>query len=113
MSERDIGYAIDILLACNDIEKFSIEKTRDDLETDSMFEAAIIRKLEVVGEVVKRLSFDFKNKHPSIAWKAWAGLRDKLIHGYDDVDLEIVWGTIKNDVPQLAAAMQLYADENQ
>jgi len=67
---------------------------------------AIIRKIEVAGEATKRLSNSFREKHPDIPWRAIAGMRDKLIHDYFDVDLETVWETGVNDIPRLIPAIE-------
>ncbi len=59
----------------------------------------VIRRLEIIGEAVRNLSSDFKKKYPDIPWKKISGLRDKLIHGYFGIDLELVWEIIKKDLP--------------
>jgi uncharacterized protein with HEPN domain len=69
----------------------------DDLKTQS----AILHQLMVMGEAVKRLSAEFRARHPKVPWMLIAGMRDKLIHGYDIVDLEQVWQTAVEDVPEL------------
>ncbi len=60
MNDRDIGYAIDILIACRDIELFGTGKDLESLSSDAMYQAAVLRKLEIIGEVAKRLSTEFK-----------------------------------------------------
>ncbi len=67
----------------------------DDLKTQS----AVIHQLLVMGEAVKRLSTDYRSRHPEIPWVLVAGMRDQLIHGYDTVDLEEVWKTADHEVP--------------
>jgi uncharacterized protein with HEPN domain len=62
---------------------------------------AIIRKLEVIGEASKKKSIELIIKKPHVPWKDMAGMRDKLIHDYFDVDLSIVWETAIHDVPVL------------
>jgi uncharacterized protein with HEPN domain len=69
----------------------------DDIKTQS----SILHQLMVMGEAVKRLSDDFRTRHPEIPWSLMAGMRDKLIHGYDIVDLDEVWKTANRDVPDL------------
>jgi uncharacterized protein with HEPN domain len=60
----------------------------------------------VLGEAVKRLSEEFRHHHPEIRWRLIAGMRDKLIHEYDTVDLEEVWRTATADIPQLIAFLE-------
>lgn len=67
---------------------------------------AAIRRLEIIGEAVKNLPGDFKKKYPSIPWQKIAGLRDKLIHGYFGIDLELVWEIIKKDLPLFKIQIQ-------
>jgi uncharacterized protein with HEPN domain len=59
--------------------------------------------LDVLGEAVKRLSEPFRKAHPEIPWRMVAGMRDTLIHGYAEVDMEEVWKTLDQDLPRLVA----------
>jgi uncharacterized protein with HEPN domain len=62
---------------------------------------AVIRKIEIAGEATKKLSSDLRKRYSVVPWRAIAGMRDKLIHDYFDVDLETVWLTVKQDIPKL------------
>jgi uncharacterized protein with HEPN domain len=62
---------------------------------------AVLRGLEIIGEATKNLSRELKTKHREIPWREIAGMRDKLIHEYFGVNLELVWVTIKNELPEL------------
>jgi uncharacterized protein with HEPN domain len=73
--------------------------------SDRMRQDATLRKLEVIGQAVKNLSDDCKSREPSIPWKQIAGLRDKVIHEYFGVNLEIMWGVIEKELPKLARAL--------
>ncbi len=68
---------------------------------DIKTQSAVLHQLLVLGEAVKRLSPAFRDKHPDLSWADMAGMRDKLIHAYDNVDLDEVWRTVRLDVPQL------------
>lgn len=97
----DQALLLDIARAAELVQEFKkgLDKTvfLKDLKTQS----AILHQLMVMGEAVKRLSEDFRNQHPHIPWSLIAGMRDKLIHGYDIVDLNRVWQTADKDVPEL------------
>jgi uncharacterized protein with HEPN domain len=78
---------------------------------DAFFEQRIrqdatLRKLEVIGQAVKNLSDDSKSRQPQIPWKQIAGMRDKVIHDYFGVNLEIVWAVVERDLPQLERAVR-------
>jgi uncharacterized protein with HEPN domain len=66
----------------------------------------VLHQLLVIGEATKRLSRDFRASHPGIPWTQMSGMRDHLIHGYDDVDLSEVWSTATVDVPKLLAEIE-------
>ena len=70
---------------------FSDRKTQD----------AVVRNLEIIGEAIKRVSVTLKKAHPDIAWKPIAGMRDKLIHDYFGVNLQLVWEVVERDLPVL------------
>jgi|SRR3989344_8021029 len=90
-----------ILDSIEKIEEFSedIEKTQfmNSIKTQD----AIIRRIEIIGEATKNLSEEFREKHNYIPWKEITKMRDKLIHNYFGIDLEITWNTIKEDIPNL------------
>lgn len=68
---------------------------------DPTLQRAFVRSLEVIGEATKRLPQDFRDAHPAIDWRGMAGMRDRLIHGYFGVDLELVWDVVRTRVPDL------------
>ena len=70
--------------------EFCAGKTEADLAKDEMLTLAVVRLVEIIGEAAKNVSVDTRNSHPSIPWKEISGTRDRLIHGYFDVDLEIL-----------------------
>ena len=102
MKERDIlDYVNDILVSIQDIEEFTAEITFEEFLKDKKTTKAVIRSLEVLGEASKKIPDDLKAQHPQIPWKRMTGMRDKLIHEYFGVDLEIVWNVAKEELPPI------------
>lgn len=73
---------------------------------DTKTQDAVIRNLEVVGEAVKSVSAATRDAHPDVPWKAIAGMRDKVIHEYFGVNLDLVWATVERDLPTLRAKVE-------
>lgn len=96
----------EFLLHIKDETEFCITKTEDlafeDFQNDEILTRAVVRSLEIIGEATKKLPPDFTSQYPLVSWKDMAGMRDRLIHHYFGVDLEIVWSTIKDDLPNLS-----------
>lgn len=78
------------------IKGVSEKQFMDDVKTQD----AVIRRIEIIGEATKNLPSDFKKKNPQIEWREIAGMRDKLIHEYFGVNIDLVWVVIKNDIPK-------------
>lgn len=87
--------------ACIAIERFSRHKTRTDLEHNEMLQFALVRALEIIGEAAARVSEPTRRDAPDIPWREATGIRNRLIHAYFDVDLDILWVTVCESVPQL------------
>ncbi|MCP4105263.1 MAG: DUF86 domain-containing protein [Desulfobacteraceae bacterium] len=73
----------------------------DNFLQNSLVQDGVIRQLEIIGEAIKNLSSELRNRHPHISWRDFAGMRDKLIHQYFGVDLQIVWTTATDDIPEI------------
>jgi uncharacterized protein with HEPN domain len=80
-------------------------KNRSALEKDRMLLLAILKDLEILGEAAGRVTERFRARHPEIPWSAIIATRNRLIHGYFDVDLEVVWETVAKDLPRVAKAL--------
>ncbi len=83
------------------IVKHTSELSFDGYLENIMIQKAVFRSLEVIGEATKNIDPSFRNKYPSVEWREIAGMRDKLIHHYFDVDDQIVYNTCKFDIPEL------------
>jgi uncharacterized protein with HEPN domain len=84
---------------------FAVGKGRADLDSDLMCQFAIVRALEIIGEAAARLDDATRDAHPEIPWSNMIGMRNRLIHGYFDVDLDIVWRTVEVHLSPLADAL--------
>jgi uncharacterized protein with HEPN domain len=84
---------------------FAAGKTRTDLETDLMFQFATVRALEIIGEAAARLPDETRAAHPEIPWSNMIGMRNRLVHGYFDVDLDIVWNTVDRNLSPLIGTL--------
>ena len=77
-----------------------------ELDASRLFQLTIVRLIEIVGEAAPRETRETQQDHPEIPWLQIAGIRDRLIHGYDIVDLDIVWETVTQDFPKLVAQLE-------
>lgn len=103
---RDDAYLLDILLMAKDARDFTRDHTRESFTADRQCQYAVIRCLEVIGEVSKRLSPETLSRFASIEWSAMARMRDMLIHSYGKVDLDDVWDTVSQDIPRLITVLE-------
>ncbi len=101
MIKNDRVYLEHILNCIDKIEKFTLGMSREDFLSNTAIQDAVIRNIEVMGEATKRLSKNFRDVNTLIPWIEIAGMRDKLIHDYMDVDMEVIWITIQDDIPEL------------
>lgn len=92
-------YLNDILEMIEDVGNFTEGMSYEELESDKKTLYAAIRCLEVLGEAVKKIPKHIREKYPEIPWQEIAGMRDKLIHEYFGVDMEIIWDAIREDLP--------------
>jgi len=99
--KRDKAYLKHILDAISNIEKFIEGVNKENFMGNVEKQYAVLRGLEIIGEATKNLSEELKKKHLNTPWKEIAGMRDKLIHQYFGVNLDLVWETIKTKLPEL------------
>ena len=90
-----------MLTAARKVLAITSGQTREDLDNDEVLSLAVVRLLEILGEAAKNVSDSLRDQHGSIPWKQIAGTRDRLIHGYFEVDLDIVWSIIRDDLRPL------------
>ena len=100
--KRDIGlYLDDILESIEKIEEYTQDLTEEEFSRNIQIQDAVLRRLAITGEAVKRLPEDLKEKHKQIPWKQIAGSRDIFVHEYFGIKMERIWKTIQKDLPEL------------
>lgn len=104
-------YLADILDAVDKADEFTSGMSREQFLGDQRTIFAVVRALEIIGEAAKRVPAEARRRCPEIPWSEVAGIRDKLIHEYFGVDLEVVWKTVQEDLPMLRSSVQRLLDE--
>ncbi|WP_420266578.1 DUF86 domain-containing protein [Candidatus Magnetominusculus dajiuhuensis] len=85
----------------------------DDFINNKLVQAGVIRELEIIGEAAKRMTSDMRDKYPEIPWKLMAQARDKLIHQYFGVDIQVVWDTVVKAIPTLKVQIEELLESEQ
>lgn len=106
--KTNLPYIHDILNAINAIALYIQEapEKKEFISGKGLYQDAIVRNIEVIGEATKRLSDDFKAKHAEVPWKQMAGMRDKVVHEYADIDWEEVWIVATEDINHLRKVLE-------
>jgi uncharacterized protein with HEPN domain len=84
---------------------------REELGRDRVMQLALTRLMEIVGEAANRVSQEIRQKTPEIPWPQIIGMRNRLIHGYDVIDCDLLWDTVTNDLPPLITALKTVIEE--
>ncbi len=106
MPKSDIIRLQHMLDAAQKAVQFSEGRQRADLDSDDMFSLAVVRLIEVVGEAASKIEEETQKRYPDIQWRSIISARNRLIHGYDDVDLDIVWSILTLDLPELVQQIE-------
>jgi len=99
-------YLQDILFNIEHAEKFVTNLSFDEFIKNYQVNYAVVRCLEIIGEACKQIPQTIRNKYPEIPWQRIIGIRNVIVHEYAAVDIEIIWGTVKNDLPVLKNQIQ-------
>ena len=101
MSFESRDYLRHILVEADYLVARSAGLSYDEFAVDETLRRAFVRSLEIIGEAAKHVSEDFRTQHPTVEWRAMAGMRDRLIHDYFGVDFELVWDVAHRRIPEL------------
>src|SRR3990172_5533262 len=111
MSRDESLYLADIQESCEKVLRFTEGLTYKDFIPDDLHLDAVLRNLEVIGEAVKNVSDETRQKYPNVKWRKIAGFRDIVAHEYFGVNDETVWDIVKNDIPALLAIVNTMLGE--
>jgi len=106
VKDESLDYIEDILDAMDKAEILVQGYSFEQFEADFRTNFAVVRALEIIGEATKRLPMDLRDRYPEVPWKEMAGTRDRIIHGYDNVNLRLVWDTVTQRVPAVKPLIQ-------
>lgn len=112
MTDRSsVDHLGDILDAAEKAQEFVEGETYETFVTDDKSVFAVIRALEVIGEATKRLPQPLREEYPQVPWSSMAGMRDNLIHDYTDVDRQLVWRTVQEEIPEVRRQVQTILED--
>jgi uncharacterized protein with HEPN domain len=107
MPRRDPDLLIeDMLAAIRKIERYTAGMDQEVFQGDERTVDAVARNLEIVGEATKQLPEDFIAGFPEVPWRRIAGLRNRIVHDYFGLDLQIIWQVVRHDLPELRAQLE-------
>ena len=104
--DRDTPYIGDIVGSARLVQGYLEGITRDAFMRNVQLQDSVIRRLEIIGEAAGRVSAAFRERHPAIPWGRMIGMRNRMIHVYDAIDLDIVWMTVQERIPELLALIE-------
>jgi len=103
---RDEVLLLDILIAARKPQRYIAEMNEMEFRGSDLHQSAVVRELQVIGEAARQVSKEFRDSHPELDWQSMAGMRNRLIHEYFRVSLEVVLQTIRDDIPNLIATLE-------
>jgi uncharacterized protein with HEPN domain len=106
MSHEFLDYIEDIIDAMDKAEIAVTGVDFDRFSEDFIINFAVARALEIVGEATKRVPQEVRAAYPEVPWRNMAGMRDRIIHGYDNVNLRILWDVVKQEIPEIKPHLQ-------
>ncbi len=109
--ERDLVSLLDALIFAQRILEFTSGMDRVAFENDLKTQAAVLYQISVLGEAMRRISPEFRELHPEIPYVQIIGMRNKLVHDYDGINIEVVWQVIQKDIPELISLLVIIAPQ--
>ena len=103
---RDDAYLLDMLVAARKAVAFAAEVTYPEFVRSDLYQNAVFKVIEIIGEAASRLSDDRKTAHPEISWHQIVGFRNRIVHAYFEIDLGVVWRIVRDDLPVLISQLE-------
>lgn len=107
---KDKAYLVDIAESMRLAVRYLGDTSFEAFIVDDQVLDAVHRRLEIIGEATKRMTPSIRDQQPQVPWQKMAGMRDRLIHGYDRIELDLVYDTVKNIMPPLIPLVQAMID---
>lgn len=95
-----------MLDACRSVARFIAGRKRVDLDEDEMLRFALVRAIEIIGEAASKVSPEVRQGMPEVPWREAIGIRNRLVHAYFDIDLDVLWKTATTAIPELSAQLE-------
>ncbi len=111
MAKEDYVYIMHMIEACKKIFSYIKGVDYSEFSRNDLIQDAVIRELEIIGEASKKISKETKNRIKKVPWREIGGMRDKLIHNYFGVDMELVWETARRDIKNLYEELKRYIED--
>lgn len=108
---HDDSYLLDMLLAARKAAKFGQGLSYEQFIRSDLHQNAIFKVLEIIGEAASRISDTTREAHPGIPWPDVVGLRNRIVHAYFEIDLDVIWNIVTGDVPSLIAELERIAPQ--
>lgn len=102
----DEALLLDMMHAAQDATAIAASTTESGFRSSRLHQLALLKAVEIIGEAASRVSDETRNGHPDVPWIEIIGMRNRIVHGYVDVRLDVVWRTVREDVPALVAKLR-------
>lgn len=106
-ARTDELFLYDIAKCCGRISEYLGGISEADFKVNALFQDAVVRNIEIIGEASKSLSAEMRQSNPQVEWKEIMRMRDKIVHHYFKLDLDVVWQTASVDIPALSAQIEV------
>ena len=111
LPERDRVFVAQMIEAAAAALDFAADQTRESFCADRLVGFAVVRAVQLLGQAARNVSEEVKADHPDIPWREMIGMRNVVVHDYADVDMKLVWTTVRRDLPALVRRLRVLLDE--